>query len=61
MSLETNDEALARYKDMVSDYRLRLANVRRLHGKSTHNPQVCECCMEVHPCPTHRAADGINE
>lgn len=61
MSLETSNEALARYKEQVSDYRLRLANIRKLHRTSTHNSELCECCLEPHPCSTHRAADGINE
>lgn len=53
-------EALIAAKDFGNDLRIRIANIRSLHRKSTHNSLICEICFEPYPCDTVRAANGEN-
>lgn len=55
------DMLLDRYRETANDYRLRLANIRKIHEPAPQNGRYCKTCFEIHPCPTIRAADGKNE
>lgn len=54
-------DLLEKYRDYCTDYRVRLANIRKIHSTSPFNPALCTACLEPWPCASHRAADGVNE
>lgn len=54
-------ELVAKYRDLADDFRLRLANIRKIHRPADQNGMYCRACIERYPCATIRAAEGINE